>query len=92
VNLIPTTLGVIANPQVGQRMICDRTRVRYLPETAFGREQSANGESGDFGTHSIGGGDLDAEVVEGAAVARIFQQHQFEWGFGTQLVTRQAHR
>jgi hypothetical protein len=52
----------------------------------------ANGESGDFGTHSIAGGDLDAEVVEGAAVARIFQQHQFEWGFGTQLVTRQAHR
>ena len=32
--------------------------------------------------HRVAGCDFDAEVVEGAAVAGVFNQHQFEWGFG----------
>ena len=49
-------------------------------------EQSLVGEPGDLGVHGVAGLDLDAEVVDGAALAGVFDQHQLQRRFGDREV------
>ena len=45
-------------------------------------EQAFAGQSGDLGVHLVAGFHLDTEVVDGAALAGVFQQHQLQRRLG----------
>ena len=48
----------------------------------FVGEQALAGEPGDLCVHGVAGLDLDAEVVDGAALAGVLQQHQLQRRLG----------
>jgi hypothetical protein len=48
----------------------------------FDRGQACLGQPGLLGLHDVGAGDLDAEVVQAAALAGVLQQHELERRLG----------